>query len=354
MGHYTPQYRQQALTMSYKKVRIITADPYAGYVDVIDGANQRFQVTFSGFHPSYVQIPKINEYWLITRLDNNWVFHSRFDNTDPEDTHPIRDLYGGDVRINAPGRLLIDASEEIIVDFNKAAPSLSGLGTNTLPGSALYGSATLNQVNAGTVVIEERLVTPFSTYLPSRNVVHGQETDVLYQAGNQGYVNWRFKYNEAGTVDPWQFAGGPGYIDFKTPVVSGTGTGTAWFGTTSGPTITIPYTGEYTLSGGAEATSDANNTGFKIGLSINNADPGSAILAGYIDQAGLSQSVNTTYQIRLTKDQTLRIWYAKATPTHSGTVSFFNRWMQIVPIRVQADPLDDPEPEVVTIYEGSE
>lgn len=354
MGHHTPQYRQQALTMSYKKVRIITADPYAGYVDVMDGANQRFQVTLAGFHPSYVQIPKMNEYWLITRLDNNWVFHSRFENTDPEDTHPIRSLYGGDVRINAPNRLFIDAAEEVIIDFNKATPSLRELGVETIPGSAIYGSASVEYIKAGTVEIVNKLVTPFSSYLPSRNVVHGQETDLLFEADTEGYVNWRFKYNSFGTVDQWQFAGGPAYLNFQQGTVALSGTGTAWQGTASGPTITAPVSGEYILAGGAEAVSDnTNNVGYGIGLSINGANPGSAVLKGFLDQAGVSDAVNTTYQIRLTKNDVLRVWYTKVAPTHSGAVNYFNRWMQITPIRVQADPLDDPEPAEIGIYEGA-
>lgn len=350
MYNITPSYRAQTLAYSYKRVQVTNVDPSTGIVDVRDSANQKLQVTFQFFHSPYVQVPAISEYWLITRLDNNWVLHSKFE--DPNETHPLSNLSGGDVRISSPASVYIDASRELICDFNKAAPSFAKLNANTFPGSALYGSATLDQVNAGTVVVTERLVTTFNSFLPSRNVVHGQETDVLYQAGNEGYVNWRFKYNANGTLDPWQFAGGPGYLNFNSGSVILTGTATTWNGTET-PFITVPFTGEYILSGGAEARSAANNTGFKIGLSLNDADPGQAILAGYITEAGLSQSVNTTYQIRLTKGQTLRIWYAKELPTKTDAVTFFNRWMQITPIRVQADPLDDPEPVIPYIYEGA-
>lgn len=335
---------------SYKKIRITQCDTAAGYLEGRDSANQQIKVTFAFFQPAYIQVPKIGEHWLVTKLDNNWILHSRFEETG--ETRPIKNLIGGDVRINAPSRLYLNPEQELICDFNKARNSFAELGTATFPGSALYGSATLDQVNAGTVVISERLVTPFSTYLPSRNVAHGQETDVLYQAGNEGYVNWRFKYNANGTLDPWQFAGGPGYLNFNNGSVVLTGTGTAWNGTET-PLITAPFTGEYILSGGAEAKSAANNTGFKIGLSLDNADPGQAILTGYITEAGLSQSVNTTYQIRLTKGQTMRIWYAKELPTKVDDITFFNRWMQITPIRVQADPLDDPEPVIIPEYNGA-
>lgn len=350
MGN-TPEYRLMNQAYSYKKVRITQCDPATGYLEARDSANQQIKITFSFFHSPYVQVPKVDEYWLITRLDNNWVIHSRFENE--QETFSTKELIGGDVRINAPSRLFLNPEQELICDFNKAKNSFSELGTATFPGSALYGSATLDQVNAGTVVITERLVTPFSTYLPSINVVHGQETDVLFEADGEGYINWRFKYNSVGTVDPWQFAGGPGYLNFEQGTVSKTDTGTAWFGTISGPTITVPFTGEYILSGGAEAVSENNNAGFKIGLSINESDPNNAILRGYLDEAGISDAINTTYQIRLTKNDILRIWYAKIAPTHAGSVSFYNRWMQITPIRVQADPMDDLEPIKILPYEGA-
>jgi hypothetical protein len=350
MGN-TPQYRLLNQAYSYKKIRITQCDPSSGYVEGRDSANQQIQLTFAFFQSPYVQVPKVGEHWLVTKLDNNWVIHSRFE--EDAETLPVGSLIGGDVRINAPSRLLINAEEEIICDFNKARNSFAELETATFPGSALYGSATLDQVNAGTVVVKDRLVTPFSTYLPSRDVAHGQEVDVLFSAGAEGTVNWRFKYNEDGIDDPWHFAGGPAYLDFNSTSIGTTGTGTAWFGTTAGPDIFIPYTGEYILSGGAEAISSDNNSGFKLGLSIEGGDPGLNVLSGFISEKNISQSVNTTYQIRLTKDQTIRIWYAKKLPSHSGTVSFFNRWMQITPIRVQANPSDEPEIEEITTYEGA-
>lgn len=351
MYNNTPHYRLMNQGYSYKKIRITNCDPSIGYIEGRDSANQQIQVTFAFFQNPFVQVPAIGEHWLVTKLDNNWVLHSRFENSN--ESLPVSNLTAGDIRISAPSRIFLNPGEELICDFNKASESFAQLGTATFPGSALYGSATLDQVNAGTVVITERLVTPFSTYLPSINVVHGQETDVLFEADGEGYINWRFKYNSVGTVDPWQFAGGPGYLNFEQGTVSQTGTGTAWFGTISGPTITVPFTGEYILSGGAEAVSENNNTGFKIGLSINESDPGNAILRGYLDEAGISDAINTTYQIRLTKNDILRIWYAKIAPTHAGSVSFYNRWMQITPIRVQADPLDEPEITIDPIYEGS-
>jgi hypothetical protein len=347
----TPQYRLMNQAYSYKKIRITNCDPSTGYIEGRDGANQQIQVTFAFFQSPFIQVPEIGEYWLVTKLDNNWVFHSRFENE--KDVRPVGSLTSGDVRVNAPSIFYLDVGQEFVCDFNKAANSFAELGTATFPGSALYGSATLDQVNAGTVVVKDRLVTPFSTYLPSRDVAHGQEVDVLYDAGIEGIVNWRFKYNANGTVDPWQFAGGPPYLDFNNGTVSLTGTGTAWEGTASGPTIDVPFTGEYILSGGAEASSAANNTGFKIGLSLNGEDPGLAVLEGYITEAGIRQSVNTTYEIRLNKNDKLRIWYAKEPPTKTNPVIFFNRWMQIIPIRVQADPSDEPEIEEITTYEGA-
>ena len=141
-------YRSQALLYSYKKVRITTADPVSGYIEGRDTSDQPFQITFTFFHSPFVQVPKVGEDWLITRLDNNWILHSRFE--DGNEIHPAKELKGGDVRIAAPAHLLIDA-QEIIMDFNKAAPSLAQLGTATIPGSAIFGTVSLDQISAGTI-----------------------------------------------------------------------------------------------------------------------------------------------------------------------------------------------------------
>jgi len=352
MGN-TPEYRLMNQAYSYKKIRITQCDPVSGYIEGRDSANQQIQVTFAFFQPSYVQVPKIGEHWLVTKLDNNWVTHSRFE--EDSETLPVGDLIGGDVRVNAPSRLFLNPEQELICDFNKAKNSFAELGTATFPGSALYGSATLDQINAGTVNISSRLITPLKTYLPTRNVVNGQEEKVLI---SQDDIVWGFRYRTSSNSSyKWDFVGGPEYMSFSTATVSGSVVG-VWYNTQSPsiPALTIPYTGEYIISGGAEVTSTHNNASFSLGLSLNGGTPGYT-LSGYVHDANTSLTVATSYKltsdiITLQKNDILREGF-KINALASGSLSLKFMWMKIIPIRVQADVNDDPEPITILPYNGA-
>lgn len=344
----TPNYRLQALAYSYKKIIITNADPSINYVEGRDSANQPIQVTFGIFNDPYVRVPAIGELWLVTRLDNNWVLHSRFESTN--EVRPVSEMTSGEGRISVPSNLYIETGGELVCDFNKAANSLRGLGTGTLPGSALYGSATLDQLNAGTVNITDRFVVPLKNYLPSRNVVDGQEERYLYDAGD-GIV-WVFKYNNtSSSAYKWQFIGGPEHVSFVT--IGTSTTGTAWFNYGGSPSLQIPYTGDYILSGGGECIASVNNMGFDFGLSVNGSVPTST-LSGYAAAKDTPISVNTTYYVTFQKGDVLTEIYRKSPLNNpAGTATFLNRWMSIKPIRVEADPTEDPEPTPVYIYTGA-
>lgn len=353
MGN-TPEYRLMNQAYSYKKVRITQCDPATGYLEGRDSANQQIKITFSFFHSPYVQVPKVDEYWLITRLDNNWVIHSRFENE--QETFSTKELIGGDVRVNAPSRLFLNPEQELVCDFNKAKNSFSELGTATFPGSALYGSATLDQINAGTVNIQDRLITPLKTYLPTRNVVDGQEEKVLISQDN---IVWGFRYRPSSSSSyKWDFIGGPEYMSFSTAIVTGTAVG-AWYNTKSPsvPALTIPYAGEYIISGGAEVSSTHNNTTFSLGLSLNGGTPGYTT-EGYIHDQNTSLTVATSYKltnnvINLQKGDILREGFIIDSASPSAVLTLKFMWMKITPIRVQADPADDPEPITILPYEGA-
>lgn len=346
MGN-TPQYRLLNQAYSYKKIRITQCDPSVGYIEGRDSANQQIQLTFAFFQSPYVQVPKIGEHWLVTKLDNNWVIHSRFE--EDNETLPVRQLFGGDVRVNAPSRLFINAEEEIICDFNKAKNSFAELGTATFPGSALYGSATLDQINAGTVNVTDKIVTPLSTFLPTYGVLDGQEERVLIPEDD---IVWSFRYRENSThVHKWDFIGGPEYMSFRPGTVSTSGTG--WVNTSGTPILTVPYDGDYIITGGAEAESASNNVEYELGLSVNGTVL--ATLPGYISKNNHPFTINTSYKldentIELSKGDVLREVYRSPT----GSVIYFDLgWMKIHPIRVAADPNDDTEPIEEIEYTGA-
>lgn len=230
-----------------------------------------------------------------------------------------------------------------MMNFNQAAPSLRRLGESTLPGSALYGSGTLDLLEAGTVRIISKMITPLVTGLSTENVENGQEE--RYQNNLANGIVWNFRYDaEATTTYKWHFIGGPAHISFIPGTVSTTGTswfnintntsGTAPFVYGGSPTITIPYTGEYILSGGGETVATSNNMGFNFGLSINGSVPTST-LTTYAGVKDTAVSVNTTYYTIFNAGDVLTEVYRKD-PAHDpgGTAKFLNRWMSITPIRV--------------------
>jgi len=309
----------------YNRIKITICDPLNGYIEGIDMYGQSIRLAYSFYYSPYIQIPRIDEYWIVKKIDNNWNLYARFESDDQ--LRKITDLSPGDVRIESKNILYVDADQEIVMDFNKAAPSLRNLEENTLPGTALFGSGTLNQFSAGTLIYTTKLVSPLVSGLSTANLLDGQEEKLLLEDDDDRLI-WSFRYNQLNTE--WNFIGGPSHVHF-TPGTT-TNTGTAWVGTA--PAITVPYDGTYILSGGAEAQSDANNTGFNLGLSVNGSAP-AATLTIYASQKDKPEAVSTTYKLDFNKNDVLSIQYRKD-PDYApaGTASFFNRWIRIEPITV--------------------
>lgn len=313
----------------YNRIKITICDPTNGYIEGIDMYNQSIRLAYSFYYSPYIQIPRIDEYWIVKKIDNNWTLYARFETEDQ--INLVTDLLPGDVRVESKNILYIDADEEILMDFNKAAPSLKNLNENTLPGTALFGSGTLNQFSAGTLITTNKFITPLKTSLSTANVADGQEE--RYQNDLADGIVWNFRYDaNVATTYKWHFIGGPPHLHF---ITEGTATtGTAWFNYGGSPSITIPYTGEYVLSGGAECIASANNMGFNLGLSINGSVPVST-LSAYASVKDTPISVNTTYYVIFNAGDVLTEVYRKD-PLHNpaGTATFLNRWMSVTPIRV--------------------
>jgi hypothetical protein len=287
--------------------------------------NQSIRLAYSFYYSPYVQIPRIDEYWIVKKIDNNWNLYARFESDDQ--LKQITDLTPGDVRIESKNILYVDADQEIVMDFNKAAPSLRNLEENTLPGTALFGSGTLNQFSAGTLIYTNKIVSPTVATLSTADLIDGQEEKLIVEDSDERIL-WSFRYYQE--QNEWQFVGGPAHVHFNSGTVENTGT--AWTGTA--PVLTVPYDGTYILSGGAEAQSDANNTLFNLGLSINGSAP-TATLTAFQSQKDKPISVNTTYKITFNKNDQLLVQYRKDPDlAPSGTALFFNRWIRLEPVTV--------------------
>lgn len=323
-----PPFKKTPSEVIYSRIKITISDPHNGYIEGRDAYNQPVRLAYSVYYSPYIQIPKIDEEWIVKKIDNNWTLYARFENNN--EITPIKDLNPGDVRIESKNILYVNADQEIVMDFNKAASSLAELNENTLPGSALYGSGTLNQFSAGTLIYTNKIISPLYTGLSTANLVDGQEEKILIDQ-NDDRIVWSFRYHE--TNNEWNFIGGAAHVHFVPGTVSKSGTsGTVFSGTE--PSITVPFTGTYILSGGAEMKSTQNNTGFNLGLSVNGA-AATATLSSYSSEQNHPVSVNTTYKINFNKNDILTIQYRKD-PNHApaGTASFYNRWIRIEPVKV--------------------
>lgn len=124
-------YRTQNQLFSYKRVQITSVDTETGIIDAIDPSRQTIRLYFQWFYEPMVSVPAVGEYWLITKLDNNWILHSRYD--DGSEAVPVTQLRPGDRRIEASGSLFINAGE-IIIDYD---------ALQNIPGSSLELPVTL-------------------------------------------------------------------------------------------------------------------------------------------------------------------------------------------------------------------
>ena len=351
----TPDYRAKLLAYSYKKILITSSDPVAGYVEGRDSANQPIQVTFNFFFSPYLQVPQIGEYWLVTRLDNNWVLHSRFEKDD--ETTPTRDLVGGDVRINSSSRVIVDSVEGLICDgkasFGTATFGTANIGTVTFGtanigtvtiGSALIETATIGTASIGTsttntVYITNKLTRPIGTALPTSGVIDGQEEHLL--ADDSHGIIWSFRYRSSSASSyKWESVGASTHINFSTVSYTLTSpTSTTWYGNGTPEQILIPYTGEYLICTGVQVLSSANNSPYRFGVTTGNSGTatggtaGSPVIffTGYCSSSNDSTTTSSNYFGTFTAGSYINQVY-QSPSGHNLTIR--QRWFSVQPIRV--------------------
>lgn len=349
----------------YKRITITLSDPKQGYIEGRDSGNQPVKLSFSFYYSPYIQVPKVGEDWVVKKIDNNWVLYSRYE--DASQIVSITNLRPGDVRIESKNTLYINADQEIMMDFNQAAPSLRRLGANTLPGSALYGSGTLDQIQAGTgifgtasigtasigsafigtatigtasigtsttntVYITNKLTRPIGTALPTSGVVDGQEEHLL--ADNAHGIIWSFRYRSSSASSyKWESVGASTHINFSTASYSLTSPGsTTWYGNGTPEQIYIPYTGEYLICTGVQVLSASNNSPYRFGVTTSGT-AGTPVIyfTGYCYSSNDSTTTSSNYFGTFTAGSYINQVY-QSPLGHNLTIS--QRWFAVQPIRV--------------------
>jgi hypothetical protein len=366
------------MTNIYKRIQITTSDAKNGYIEGRDSSGQAIRLSFSFYYSPYIQIPQIGEDWVVKKIDNNWTLYGRYELSDNQIT-PVTSLHPGDVRIESKNRLFINADQEIIMDFNKAIPSLAKLGTSTIPGSAIYGSVSLDYINVGTAIIgsafigtanigfgtatigtasigsafigtatigtasigtsttntvyiTNKLTRPIGTALPTSGVVDGQEEHLL--AEDSHGIIWSFRYRSSSASSyKWESVGASTHINFSTASYSLTSpNSTIWYGNGTPEQIYIPYTGEYLICNGVQVLSSSNNSPYRFGVTTSGT-AGTPVIyfTGYCNTSSDSTTTSSNYFGTFTAGNYINQVY-QSPAGHNLTIS--QRWFAVQPIRV--------------------
>ena len=343
----------------YKRITITLCDPQKGIIEGRDSSNQPIKLSYNFYYDPYVQVPSLGEDWVIKKIDNNWTLYGKYEN-DP--ITPVQSLLPGDTRVESNHRLFINAKQEIIMDFNKAAPSLSHLGTATIPGSAIYGSVSLDYINVGTAIIgsafigtstigtafigtasigtsttntvyiTNKLTRPIGTALPTSGVVDGQEEHLL--ANDSHGIIWSFRYRSSSASSyKWESVGASTHINFSTASYSLTSPGpTTWYGNGTPEQIYIPYTGEYLICTGVQVLSATNNSPYRFGVTTSGT-AGTPVI--YFTGYGYSSNDSTTTSSNYFGTFTAGSYINQVYQSPSGyNLTISQRWFAVQPIRV--------------------
>lgn len=186
---------------------------------------------------------------------------------------------------------------------------------------------------------------PSSLFAPGGTVAAlpttGQDGQVIrFLADSTNGVVWSFRYRSAsGSSYKWEFLGGPGLTD--TAAGSSTRTNTAYgaLGDADGPSVTLPLTGDYDVSFGAQEFS-SNTNGQPAYMSIGTsapADDASAVMVYNYNATGANRddvTVSVCRTVRLTglaASGVLAAYYRAGT---GATVQAKYRWLSVIPVRV--------------------
>lgn len=139
---------------------------------------------------------------------------------------------------------------------------------------------------------------------------------------------WTFTWDGS----DWWFTGGPAlFAEVTASETTNSASYTAL--STPGPTITVPFDGDYLVSIGARPYSDSANQGGIMSYDIEGTGASGNDSIGFTMGSGVSTgNIMRPREKALLAGDTL---VAKYRTTGSGTATFENRWMSVLPIRVE-------------------
>lgn len=170
---------------------------------------------------------------------------------------------------------------------------------------------------------------PIFTALPS-SPVDGQV--INYQADANNGVIWRFRYNAASVSSfKWEFIGGSSLS--AGPAGDITTAATSYVAMTGGPTIVLPFSGDYDIELTTSHIANQASSGYSTSdVQANTTDTGPSVT--FVFQNATGQAIDLFKSIRvnsLTVGQTLNV---KVYCANGGSNRFVNARLRIRPIRV--------------------
>jgi hypothetical protein len=196
--------------------------------------------------------------------------------------------------------------------------------------AALQNQSLLSSMVPGSLP-QNAVITPFVTALP---ITANNGDEIRFLADDTNGVVWHLRYRSSAPSDyRWEFIGGP---PLHSEVAATESTASTSY-TTSGftaLTVTLPFDGDYMISGGAKQNNGTDTSGARMSFAIGAAAAAEADRLTESYQAGAT-SVTAAQSRTLRKTGltavTLTANYRADT---GGTANFWDRWMSVIPVRV--------------------
>lgn len=175
---------------------------------------------------------------------------------------------------------------------------------------------------------QNRIIIESVASIP-REPLDGDE--IFYLADATNGVTWRFRYRAgSSSTYKWEFIGGPPLWELLATSESTTSTSYANLATT-GPDLTVPLAGDYDITIGATFSSTVSE------IAIMSYAIGGAAAADSdsmrMGTGGGDQNSNTR-TVRETGISASTAITAKYKSFGGASVTFFDRWMSITPVRI--------------------
>jgi hypothetical protein len=227
--------------------------------------------------------------------------------------------------------------------FNTAMAQIQAIFTNLKAGTLASGKIAMAALNATGTPANTNFLRGDGTWTTSPTITTStlaggppaspKDGDIwIATTVDSNDARWQFQFNAgSGSAHKWDFIGGPALTAPRNGSLT-TGS-TSLVVLTGAPTLTVPRTGEYIVTVGGFAQAQTISSAFDSFMVATNA--GSAIASGHFTHTAIFSGGNLTETFipaSLIAGNVIDIRVALGAAT--GTCSFQNGWLSLVPLRI--------------------